>query len=163
MVDVVGPPADRAKVREDVPDVVLGGRDGAGAMNGGHGATLRGVCGRQPFGDRVVIIVGVPARYVLVVEAADGGDVRAGDGRQTGPAFRSGAGITELLDYAVVLLRSTRPRGPGMDAGIDRFSGDNAKRCCQREVVSQRFDPGRADDGGQCEGGLQHGEVVTDA
>ena len=49
-----------------------------------------------------------------------------------------------------------------MDPGINRRGGDNAERCCQREVVTQRFNAGRADDGGQCQGGLQHGEVIAD-
>jgi hypothetical protein len=49
-----------------------------------------------------------------------------------------------------------------MDAGIDRRGGDDGERRCQGEVITQRFDPGSADQGGQCEGGFQHGEVVAD-
>ncbi len=50
-----------------------------------------------------------------------------------------------------------------MDTSNDRLGGDDGERCGQREVVIQRIDPGGADDGGQCEGGFQHGEVVADA
>jgi hypothetical protein len=49
-----------------------------------------------------------------------------------------------------------------MNAGPDRRGGNDGERCRQREVITQRFDPGRADEGGQCEGGLQHGEVIAD-
>ena len=49
-----------------------------------------------------------------------------------------------------------------MNAGIDRRGGDDGERCGQGEVVIERLDPGRADQGGQCEGGFQHGEVVAD-
>jgi hypothetical protein len=49
-----------------------------------------------------------------------------------------------------------------MNAGPDRRGGNDGERCRQREVITQRFDPGRADKGGQREGGLQHGEVIAD-
>jgi hypothetical protein len=49
-----------------------------------------------------------------------------------------------------------------MNAGPDRCGGNDGERCRQREVIIQRFDPGRADEGGQRKGGLQHGEVVAD-
>ena len=50
-----------------------------------------------------------------------------------------------------------------MNTGIDRLGRDDGERCGQGEVALERFDPGGADDGGQCEGGFQHGEVVADA
>ena len=49
-----------------------------------------------------------------------------------------------------------------MNAGPDRRGGNDGERCCQGKVVIKRLDPGRADEGGQREGGLQHGEVVAD-
>ena len=36
-----------------------------------------------------------------------------------------------------------------MNAGPDRRGGNDGERCRQREVITQRFDPGRADEGGQ--------------
>src|ERR1700761_9007774 len=53
-------------------------------------------------------------------------------------------------------------RAPRVNTGIDRFGRDDGERCGQGEVVLERFDPGAADDGGQCQGGLQHREVVPD-
>ena len=50
-----------------------------------------------------------------------------------------------------------------MNTGTDRLGGDDGERCGQGEVVIKRLDAGSADDGGQCEGGFQHGEVVADA
>ena len=49
-----------------------------------------------------------------------------------------------------------------MNAGPDRRGSNDGERCRQGEVITQRFDPGRADEGGQREGGLQHGEVIAD-
>jgi class 3 adenylate cyclase len=53
-------------------------------------------------------------------------------------------------------------RRPRVNTGIDRLCGDDGERCGQGEVVLKRFNPGGADDGGQCEGGFQHREVVAD-
>lgn len=41
--------------------------------------------------------------------------------------------------------------------------GDHGERKGKREIVIKGADFGAPDDGGQCEGGLQHGEVVADA
>ena len=52
---------------------------------------------------------------------------------------------------------------PCVNTGIDRLGGDDGERGGQWKAALERLDPGAADDGGQCEGGFQHGEMVADA
>ena len=50
-----------------------------------------------------------------------------------------------------------------MDAGADRSTGDRGEWDGHREILVNGADFDPADDGGQREGGFEHGEVVADA
>ena len=54
-------------------------------------------------------------------------------------------------------------RGARVHLRADRCCGDQREGQSEREIVVEGADFGAPDDGGQCEGGLEHGEVVADA